>query len=42
MTSGLSTMHSATWNPGQTYHIKCGDIWDNENPSCMIVAPSMV
>ena len=41
MTSTFSTGHTTSWVAGQTYYIKCKDLWDNENPSCIInVEPS--
>ncbi len=41
MTVALSTEHTADWITGQTYHVKCKDIWENENPDCaIIVEPS--
>ena len=41
MSSLFSTEHSAEWITGQTYYIKCKDIWGNENPTCAIkVEPS--
>jgi len=36
MTTALSTTHSAPWEQGKTYYIKCKDIWDNTNPWCAI------
>ncbi|MFH1607614.1 MAG: hypothetical protein ABIA78_00605, partial [archaeon] len=38
MSSIFSTEHSANWIVGQTYYIKCKDIWNNENPTCAIKA----
>ncbi|MBU4116879.1 MAG: GRP family sugar transporter [Nanoarchaeota archaeon] len=37
MTTFASTEHSAVWSTGQTYYIKCQDVWENSNPSCAIV-----
>jgi hypothetical protein len=40
-TAGYSTKHSAEWIIGQTYYIKCEDIWGNSNSNCAIkVRPS--
>ena len=36
MTAATSTKHSASWIPGQTYYIKCEDLWENKNPRCAI------
>jgi hypothetical protein len=36
MTTGLSTIHTAPWNVGKIYHIKCKDIWGNTNSGCAI------
>jgi len=39
--AGYSTEHNADWITGQTYHIKCRDIWGNSNTDCAIkVIPS--
>jgi len=38
MTSLFSTEHTANWIVGETYYIKCKDIWNNENPTCAIKA----
>ena len=38
MGSSFSVEHSANWIVGQTYYIKCKDIWNNENPTCAIKA----
>jgi len=41
MSYSLSTEHTSEWIIGQTYYIKCKDIWENENPTCaIIVEPS--
>jgi len=34
MTTALSTSHRASWIEGQTYYIKCKDVWGNTNPWC--------
>lgn len=34
MTSLFSTTHSAQWVNGQTYYIKCADIWGNKPSEC--------
>ncbi|MBU2052767.1 MAG: hypothetical protein KJ721_00830 [Nanoarchaeota archaeon] len=40
-TSGFSTIHSAEWILGKTYHIRCKDVWGNANTDCAIkVSPS--
>jgi len=36
MTNALSVIHTASLINGQTYYIKCEDLWKNENPSCAI------
>lgn len=36
MTTGYSTEHSTPWNAGETYHIKCIDIWGNKPDDCTI------
>lgn len=36
MTTGLSTIHTAPWNIGKIYYIKCRDIWGNTNSGCAI------
>jgi len=36
MTTAFSETHSADWISGQTYYIKCADIWGNENSGCGI------
>ena len=39
--AGYSTEHNTDWITGQTYHIKCRDIWGNPNTDCAIkVIPS--
>jgi len=39
--SGYLKEHSAEWNAGMKYYLKCKDIWGNVNPGCaMIVKPS--
>ena len=41
MTTAYSTEHSAEWDDDKTYHVKCRDIWGNENAGCGIrVKPS--
>ncbi|MBR9701651.1 hypothetical protein GOV13_01890 [Candidatus Pacearchaeota archaeon] len=41
MASMLSSTHTIQWSLGETYYIKCRDIWRNTNPTCaMIVSPS--
>ncbi|MFH1586149.1 MAG: hypothetical protein ABIB79_05260 [archaeon] len=43
MTTALSKFHSANWQAGKTYHIKCADIWENKNSGCaIIVRPSEI
>ena len=37
MTTGISLVHSADWNPDLTYHIRCKDIWENSIDSCSII-----
>ena len=37
MTTGFSKEHSATWESWQSYYIKCGDIYNNENSDCVII-----
>jgi hypothetical protein len=37
MTTAYSTSHSAEFISGETYHIKCKDIWGNTNPDCAII-----
>ncbi|MBU4070190.1 MAG: hypothetical protein KJ646_04370, partial [Nanoarchaeota archaeon] len=37
MTIALSTEHTANWNDGQKYHVKCRDSWGNTNSNCAIV-----
>ncbi len=34
MTTGFSKVHQTTWEGGQTYYIKCKDLYDNENSGC--------
>ncbi|MBU3907474.1 MAG: hypothetical protein KKA64_04470, partial [Nanoarchaeota archaeon] len=34
MTIGLSKEHYIDWTTGQTYYIKCEDVFGNENPGC--------
>jgi len=42
MTSGFSTDHSTSWNPGQIYYIKCKDIYDRESQLCArIIIPGV-
>ncbi|MFH1365376.1 MAG: hypothetical protein ABIH28_02220, partial [archaeon] len=36
MTTALSTVHRAPWEPRRTYYVKCKDIWGNTNPWCAI------
>ncbi len=36
MTTAFSTEHKAKWEIGQTYYIKCKDIWENTNDECAI------
>ena len=36
MTVGFSNVHSTTWEGGQTYYIKCKDVWGNSNTDCAI------
>jgi hypothetical protein len=36
MEIGFSVSHSTQWVPGKTYHIKCKDLWDNENSKCAV------
>ncbi|MFQ5531295.1 MAG: hypothetical protein ACE5ES_01625, partial [Candidatus Nanoarchaeia archaeon] len=38
MTTALSTEHSADWQQGNTYHIRCIDVWGNEPNGCTIRA----
>ena len=37
MSSLFSYSHYADWNNGETYYIKCADIWGNTNPDCAII-----
>ncbi len=34
MEIGLSTIHTADWNIGRTYYIKCTDTWENWESGC--------
>ncbi|MBU0894417.1 MAG: hypothetical protein KKF48_05025 [Nanoarchaeota archaeon] len=34
---GLKTEHFAEWLKGQTYYIKCIDVWDNSNKNCAAI-----
>jgi len=36
ITTAYSTKHSTSWNSGNTYHIKCEDLFDNKNSGCAI------
>jgi hypothetical protein len=36
MTTGFSQTHSASWIAGQTYYIRCEDLWENKNSGCAI------
>jgi len=36
MTTGFSNKHDAVWNLGETYYIKCEDLFGNVNPTCAI------
>lgn len=36
MTTAFSREHSATWNTGVTYYVKCADIWGNIPNECNI------
>ncbi len=41
MTTAFSTVHTTTWNPDITYHVKCKDVFDNTNSDCAIkIIPS--
>lgn len=44
MTTGLSKTHTASWIEGQTYFVKCKDVWENgpDNECSMIVSPSVL
>lgn len=36
MTTATSTIHSVDWIAGQTYYIRCMDLWENINSGCAI------
>ena len=36
MSSNYGKEHSAEWNAGITYYVKCKDVWGNANPDCAI------
>jgi hypothetical protein len=37
MSGGISNEHSADWNPGQSYYIKCRDAWGHEPSGCSVI-----
>ncbi len=37
MGGGISTEHTTDWNAGQTYYIKCKDLWNNIQNGCGII-----
>ena len=42
MTVGFSKEHSTSWNGGQTYYIKCKDVYDKESNGCArIIIPTL-
>ncbi|MEK6760561.1 MAG: hypothetical protein AABX93_01410 [Nanoarchaeota archaeon] len=42
MTVGFDTEHSTAWNGGQTYYIKCKDVYDKENSGCArVIIPTL-
>ncbi|MBI2043424.1 hypothetical protein HYT25_03480 [Candidatus Pacearchaeota archaeon] len=41
ITTGFAKEHSTSWIPGQTYYIKCKDLFDKENQGCArIIVPN--
>ncbi|MCK5607892.1 hypothetical protein KAR91_38790 [Candidatus Pacearchaeota archaeon] len=37
MTTVLSETHNAPWDPSTIYHVKCMDVWENQEQGCLIV-----
>lgn len=43
ISTGFTTEHSTTWDAGNTYYIKCEDIWENPNAACgIVVSPELI
>lgn len=42
MTDDFSTEHTADWNLGWTYHIRCKDDFDNPNEGCAIIIKQVI
>jgi hypothetical protein len=39
--SGLQREHTASWEKGRTYYIKCKDLWDNKPDGCSIIVKAV-